>query len=103
MSGDIKQIECIITGRVQLVMFRDFAQRKARKLGIVGTVENLPDDSVKVVAQGSEENLAKFISYLKKGPILAKVEDVSVNWSEVKESFEDFKIIYPVRKPFTNN
>ena len=43
MDDKIKQIECVIIGRVQLVMFRDFARRKARKLGIAGTVENLPD------------------------------------------------------------
>lgn len=94
MGNRIKQIECVIIGRVQLVMFRDFAQRKARKFGIVGTVENLPDGSVKVVAQGSSENLLKFISYLKEGSLLAKVQDVFVNWSESEEFFEDFKIIY---------
>ena len=94
MDDKIKQIECLITGRVQLVMFRDFAQRKARKLGIVGMVENLPDGSVKVAAQGREENLLKFISYLKKGPILAKVENVLVKWTEAEESFKGFKIIF---------
>jgi len=94
MDDKIKQIECIISGRVQLVMFRDFAQRKARKLGIMGTVENLPDGSVKVVAQGSEENLLKFISYLKRGSMLAKVQNVSVRWTEAEEFFEDFKIIF---------
>jgi len=94
MDDKIKQIECLITGRVQLVMFRDFAQRKARKLGIVGMVENLLDGSVKVAAQGREENLLKFISYLKKGPILAKVENVLVKWTEAEESFKGFKIIF---------
>jgi len=94
MDDKIKQIECLITGRVQLVMFRDFAQRKARKLGIVGMVENLPDGSVKVATQGREENLLKFISYLKKGPILAKVENVLVKWTEAEESFKGFKIIF---------
>lgn len=94
MDNQVKQIECVITGRVQLVMFLDFAQRKARKLEIVGTVENLPDGSVKVIAQGSAENLLEFIAYLKKGPILAKVEDVSVKWTETTDSFEDFKIIF---------
>lgn len=103
MSEDIKQIECIITGRVQLVMFRDFAQRKARKLGISGMVENFPDGSVKVVAQGSEGNLLELVSYLKKGSMLAKVENVSVAWAEPMDSFEDFKIIYPVRKISKNN
>lgn len=94
MDNQVKRIECVITGRVQLVMFRDFAQRKARKLGIVGTVENLPDGSVKVVAQGTAGNLLEFISYLKKGSMLAKVENVSVKWTEPAESFESFKIIY---------
>lgn len=89
-----KQVECIIIGRVQLVMFRDSVQRKARKLGIIGTVENMSDGSVKVVAQGSAGDLLEFISYLKKGPTLAKVENVSVEWTEIKESFEDFKIIF---------
>ena len=94
MDNEIKQIECVIAGRVQLVMFRDFAQRKARKIGIMGTVENLSDGSVKVVAQGSEENLLKFISYLKRGSMLAKVQNVSVRWTEAEEFFEDFKIIF---------
>lgn len=89
-----KQIECVITGRVQLVMFRDFVRRKAGKIGIAGTVENLSDGSVKVVAQGSGENLLKFISYLKNGPMLAKVENVSVEWTEVEENFKDFRIIF---------
>lgn len=94
MNNLIKQVECRAVGRVQLVMFRDFAQRKAKKLGIVGTVENMSDGSVKVVAQGSAGDLLEFISYLKKGSMLAKVENVSVMWTEIKESFEDFKIIF---------
>ena len=49
---------------------------------------------MKVAAQGSEENLLKFISYLKKGPILAKVENVLVKWTEAEESFKGFKIIF---------
>lgn len=95
MDNQTKQIECLITGRVQLVMFRDFAQRKARKLGVTGTVENLPDGSVKVIAQGSESKLLEFISHLKIGSMLAKVENVSVRWTETDlESFNDFKIIF---------
>lgn len=94
MDNETKQIECLITGRVQLVMFRDFAQRKARKLGVTGTVENLSDGSVKVFAQGKEVKLLKFISYLKKGPMLAKVGDLSIEWTEPNKFFQDFKIIY---------
>ena len=54
----------------------------------------MPDGSVKIEAQGSEKKLLQFISCLKKGSMLAKVEDVSVEWTSPSEFFEDFKIIF---------
>ncbi len=89
-----KRIECRITGRVQLVMFRDFAQRMARRLGLVGTVQNLPDGSVVVVAEGEEESLKKYIELLHKGSIFAKVERVETKWMEGKNEYKDFVIGY---------
>lgn len=90
----MKEVEVTITGRVQMVMFRDFAQRKARGLKITGTVQNLNDGSVRVVAQGEEDILKKYIEYLNKGSMLSNVENVSVSWREPKEKFTQFKIIY---------
>lgn len=77
-----------------MVMFRDFAQRKARKLGLVGTVQNMKDGSVAVVAEGEEETLKKFNALLHKGSILSHVRDVRVVWSEAKGGYNDFKIVY---------
>lgn len=88
-----KEIEVIIKGRVQMVMFRDFAVRKAKALGLTGTVQNLEDGSVQVVAQGDEEKLNKFIELLKKGPTFAKVSGVNVKWRQIEKKFTDFKII----------
>ena len=89
-----KRLECIIRGRVQMVMFRDFAKRKADALGLAGSVQNMPDGSVNVVAEGEEEKLKKFIELLKKGPLLARVDDVSVKWPEPQENFLGFQILY---------
>jgi acylphosphatase len=89
-----KRIECKITGRVQMVMFRDFAQRKARGLRLVGTVQNMKDGSVAVVAEGGEETLKKFVALLHKGSIFAKVERVEIAWMEARGGYNDFKIIY---------
>lgn len=93
-----RQLHCIITGRVQGVMFRDFAQRKARSLNIGGTVKNQSDGSVKVVALGEEKNLNKLLELLHKGPILTRiknrVESIHIEWSEPTQSFNGFKIIY---------
>jgi acylphosphatase len=89
-----REIECIITGRVQMVMFRDFAKKKANSLGLAGIAENLEDGSVRVVAQGGEESLKKLISHLSKGPMLAKVAEITVEWREPKDQFESFIIRY---------
>jgi acylphosphatase len=77
-----------------MVMYRDFAQRKARGLGVVGTVQNLPDGSVAVVAEGEEETLKKYIALLHKGSIFAKVEGVETKWGETKSEFRRFEIVY---------
>ena len=90
----IKEIRCKVTGRVQMVMYRDFVQRKARALSISGTVENKEDRTVEVIAQGMEENLEKFVELLHKGSFLARVAQVDVEWREPKEKFQGFKILY---------
>lgn len=75
-----------------MVMYRDFSQRKARKLGLVGFVKNETDGSVTVVAEGPRELLEKYIAYLHKGSILSRVENVRVEWKESTNEFTDFKI-----------
>jgi len=89
-----KEIEAIITGRVQMVMYRDFAQRKAYKLGILGTVKNNADGSVRVVAQGEEDNLSKYISLLKKGSVFSRVDNVKINNHKDLGEYTQFKIIF---------
>ena len=57
----MKRIECHIEGRVQMVMYRDFAMRKAKLLGLSGTVKNNDDGTVTLVAEGEEEQLGVYI------------------------------------------
>ena len=89
----MKEIECIVRGKVQGVLFRKFAQERARRLDIVGFIQNLDDGDVEVVAQGEEEQLLEFIEHLKKGPVFAKVEKVDVEWQDsLQDSMTDFTI-----------
>jgi acylphosphatase len=89
-----EEITCIVSGRVQMVMYRDFAQRKARSLGIVGTVKNLSNGTVEVVAQGTPDQLKQYIEKLHEGSILSKVEDVAVDWHSSRTTYDDFTIRY---------
>ncbi len=77
-----------------MVMYRDFSQRKARKLGLVGFVKNETDGSVTVVAEGTKERLDMYLAYLHKGSILSRVENVQMEWKEGTNEFTDFKIHY---------
>lgn len=93
-----KEIEIIIKGKVQMVMFRDFAERKAKAFKLTGIVENLEDGSVRIVAQGDEDKLNKFIELLQAGPMFAKISGFDVKWKGIGDNppagGNDFKIIY---------
>jgi len=91
---NMEEIYAIVSGRVQLVMYRDFAQRKAARLGIKGTVRNLPNGTVEVIAQGSREALEKYIKRLHQGSILSRVDAVEVVWRQPSANFTSFDIVF---------
>lgn len=86
------QMQAIITGKVQGVRYREFAQVSADDLGLVGYIVNKSDGSVLVVAQGWPEVLKEFVEYLHEGSLQAQVEGVSVEWQSINENYEDFSI-----------
>ena len=90
----MERLEATVSGRVQMVMYRDFAQRKARGLRLVGEVQNLKDGTVRVVAEGPRANLEAYVEKLKKGPLLARVESVRVDFGEAAGGYTDFSIRY---------
>lgn len=89
-----EEIRCVISGRVQMVMYRDFAQRKARGLNVVGWVRNCGDGTVEVVAQGTPDQLKQYIERLHEGSILSRVDTVAVEWRAPSGHFDDFIIRY---------
>lgn len=89
-----ERLEAVVSGRVQMVMYRDFAQRKARGLKLTGEVQNLPDGTVRVVAEGPREKLEAYLKKLHGGPLLAKVEHVAPEWLPATGSYRGFIINY---------
>jgi acylphosphatase len=66
----------LITGEVQGVGYRFFAQRAAARHQVLGQVNNCPDGSVEVVAEGSAGDVEEFKKDLVTGPQWARVEQV---------------------------
>lgn len=89
-----KRLVCVISGRVQGVLYRAFTERLAKDLDIEGEVENLSDGTVKVVAEGEEEKLEQFRNKLWKGSTFSKVENVVCESGDNLFGFNDFKIKY---------
>lgn len=90
----MERLEALISGRVQMVMYRDFVMRKARGLALTGYVRNLRDGTVEVVAEGTRTNLEAFVEKLRKGPLLAKVENVSTSFLPATGAYTSFLIRY---------
>lgn len=78
-----------VSGMVQGVGYRFFAQRVAGKLGIRGYVKNLPDGRVEVYAIGGAPELDSLRAELKRGPRSAMVDEVIAEEAEVDERYGD--------------
>ncbi len=87
------ELHAIITGRVQGVRYRTFVEQAAMELGLVGSVRNLPNGSVYVIAQGLPEVLKSFVEYLHEGSLFANVEGVAVEWRSIESPLYEFSII----------
>lgn len=74
----MKAIQARVTGRVQGVSFRWYAQERARSLGVSGWVRNEPDGSVLLHAEGDDEAVDSLVEWCRQGPSMAKVANVAV-------------------------
>lgn len=86
----MKQVHMYISGFVQGVGFREYIKKKAGKMNVTGWTRNLTDRRVEIIAQGDEELLRKFIKIASRGPFLAEVKNVSLEWEEPAEIFKTF-------------
>jgi acylphosphatase len=67
-----------VEGRVQGVGFRYWTLRQARALGLDGTVRNLVDGAVEVLAFGEPSKIEQLTTACAIGPRVARVDAVSV-------------------------
>lgn len=79
----------LVSGRVQGVGFRFFAQRAAAKHQIVGYVRNLEDGRVEALAEGTSAAVEGFKAEITAGPSYSHVE-------QVEELYEDPTGLYPL-------
>ena len=83
----------LVAGRVQGVGFRFYVRSAAHREGLTGTVQNLDDGRVEVVAEGDADAMTRFERALRQGPAGARIEDVLVDLEPAPGRFHDFRIL----------
>ncbi|GAA1910250.1 acylphosphatase [Streptomyces sodiiphilus] len=78
----MRRSRIVVSGTVQGVFFRDSCRRTAREHGVCGWVRNLPDGRVEAVFEGTEEDVARLVTWARRGPAAAVVEEVAVHPEE---------------------
>ena len=87
-----KHIVLRVSGKVQGVWFRQSTVHEAEKLGLAGTVQNMPDGTVEIHAEGSEEQINKLLDWCLKGPPHSSVENIGQMEAPVRK-YQGFEII----------
>ena len=81
------------SGRVQGVGFRYTTKTVATGFDITGTVRNLADGRVELIAEGQRSELDAFRAALRDAGLAGFIRDEKVDWSDVKNEFRGFEIV----------
>jgi acylphosphatase len=82
----------IISGEVQGVGYRYFAQRAAARHQVTGYVRNLPNGTVEALAEGDRDSVEAFQHDLATGPSWAAVANVEAINLEPTGTYSSFRI-----------
>ncbi|MEO5648646.1 MAG: acylphosphatase [Ginsengibacter sp.] len=88
----MQTLHLIISGKVQGVFFRAKAKVEAEKYGITGWIKNTQDKKVEALITGEPAMLDIFVSWCRRGPEKAKVDEVIVS-EHAANSFNAFEIL----------
>jgi acylphosphatase len=88
-----KQMHVFYSGRVQGVGFRYTVKAVAAGFEVTGTVRNLADGRVELVAEGAPEELAEFGRAIGESEVGRFIEREEVDWSEAKNEFRGLEIV----------
>jgi len=86
-------MQVLYSGRVQGVGFRYAVKATASGFEVTGTVRNLPDGRVELVAEGGKDELNAFCEGIRQSGLDHFIKKEDVSWSEAKNEFRGFEIV----------
>jgi acylphosphatase len=91
-SNETRRVHIWVKGRVQGVGFRAHVEYHAGKIGVTGWVRNVGYDKVETVAEGTSEQIERFIEAVKTGPRASRVAEANVEYETVTGEFTGFGV-----------
>ena len=92
-NAERRRMTVFFSGRVQGVGFRYTAKTVATGFEITGTIKNLEDGRVELVAEGSHAELDAFRAALHDAGLAGFIRDEQVIWRDAKNEFRGFEIV----------
>ena len=86
-------MEIIYSGHVQGVGFRYTAKTTAMGYEVTGTVRNLTDGRVELIAEGARTELEEFREAIRGAGLKHFIRDEAITWGEAQNSFKGFDIV----------
>ena len=86
-------MQVFYSGRVQGVGFRYSVRKVANEFEVTGSVRNLADGRVELVAEGSKDELEAFRQGIRESGLEHFIQQEEVSWGEAKNDFRGFEIV----------
>ncbi len=87
------RVTVFYSGKVQGVGFRYTVRRLVFGYEVCGTIQNLDNGDVKLVAEGDEAELKAFLVGIKESGLGPMIRGEQVSWSEATGEFRGFDIV----------
>ena len=88
-----QRMRVFYSGRVQGVGFRYNVKSVAAGFEVTGTVRNLDDGRVELIAEGQRSELEAFRAAIRDSGLAGFIRDENVTWSDVQNDIRGFQII----------
>ena len=88
-----KRVKIIYSGSVQGVGFRYTVVQVATGFEVTGTVRNMPDGRVEVIAEGAKDELEAFRQGIQESGLRHFIHQEEAIWSEAANGLRGFEIV----------
>ncbi len=86
-------MQVLYSGNVQGVGFRYTVKSVANGFEVTGTVRNLTDGRVELIAEGAKEELDAFRQAIRDEGLEHFIRDEASSWTEAENEFRGFEIV----------